>query len=274
MVRQKPGILILTGLRNGLDSFRNLAGCPVVMLKVETKNTLKTSRSGWTYCPEIDGSANECAVDAPIDWDLVYQNNEGSSDEKVKRFVFEELLPTLFRCLVRHIPNVPSLSMVYKDISGGPMLYPFFLPLWVKLVGWWLSDVPVDAFCSPECLGCSLAVSVASEQAKPFVLIRKEGKICGSVQRASYLGSNITQNRDAPASRALEIVDGAIVPGQRIVLIDDCRATGETMKAVRTLVEKSGGALVAAVFFMEFTQQLQHDSSDIRIFRAVQYEGR
>ena len=49
----------------------------------------------------------------------------------------------------------------------------------------------------------------------------------------------------------IEIHKDSIKPGQKVVLIDDLIATGGTMKAACTLVEKLGGKVEKILFLIE-----------------------
>lgn len=49
----------------------------------------------------------------------------------------------------------------------------------------------------------------------------------------------------------IEIHKDAILPGQKVVLIDDLIATGGTSKAMIELVERLGGVVVKNLFLME-----------------------
>ena len=43
----------------------------------------------------------------------------------------------------------------------------------------------------------------------------------------------------------------AIIPGQRVVLVDDLIATGGTIEACAKMVEQLGGEVVKIIFLME-----------------------
>ena len=78
---------------------------------------------------------------------------------------------------------------------------------------------------------------------KPFVLIRKKGKLPCETVSASY---------DLEyGSAEIEMHKDAIFPGQRVVLVDDLLATGGTAKAAVNLIEKLGGKVVKIIFVME-----------------------
>ena len=78
---------------------------------------------------------------------------------------------------------------------------------------------------------------------KPFVPIRKKGKLPRETVSASY---------DLEyGSAEIEMHKDSIKPGQKVVLIDDLIATGGTIEAAIKLVEQLGGEVVKVVFLME-----------------------
>lgn len=51
----------------------------------------------------------------------------------------------------------------------------------------------------------------------------------------------------------IEIHKDAIVPGQKVVIVDDLIATGGTVKACAELIEELGGIVEKMVFLIELT---------------------
>lgn len=78
---------------------------------------------------------------------------------------------------------------------------------------------------------------------KPFVLVRKKGKLPRETVSVSY---------DLEyGSAEIEMHKDSIKPGQKVVLIDDLIATGGTIEAAAKLVEQLGGEVVKIIFLME-----------------------
>lgn len=78
---------------------------------------------------------------------------------------------------------------------------------------------------------------------KPFVLVRKKGKLPRETVSASY---------DLEyGSAEIEMHKDSIKPGQKVVIVDDLIATGGTIEAAIKLVEQLGGEVVKVVFLME-----------------------
>ena len=78
---------------------------------------------------------------------------------------------------------------------------------------------------------------------KPFIPIRKKGKLPCETVSASY--------ELEYGSAEIEMHKDSIKPGQKVVIIDDLIATGGTIEAAIKLVEQLGGEVVKVVFLME-----------------------
>ena len=78
---------------------------------------------------------------------------------------------------------------------------------------------------------------------KPFVLVRKKGKLPRETVEMSY---------DLEyGSATIEMHKDSIKPGQTVAVIDDLIATGGTVSAAVKLVEELGGKVVKIAFLME-----------------------
>src|SRR5699024_1656267 len=84
---------------------------------------------------------------------------------------------------------------------------------------------------------------VAYNLHKPFVPIRKKGKLPCETIEASY--------ELEYGSATVEMHRDSIRPGQKVVIIDDLIATGGTVEACAKMIEQLGGEVVRIVFLME-----------------------
>ena len=96
-----------------------------------------------------------------------------------------------------------------------------------------LKDVEFDVVVGPESRGFIFGVPIAYNLHKPFIPIRKKGKLpCETVSVEYELEYG---------TATLEMHKDAIKPGQRVVIIDDLIATGGTNEAMVKLIEGLGG---------------------------------
>ena len=84
---------------------------------------------------------------------------------------------------------------------------------------------------------------IAYNLKKPFVLVRKKGKLPRETVEMSY--------ELEYGSATIEMHKDSIKPGQKVVLVDDLIATGGTIEAAAKLVESLGGEVVKIIFLME-----------------------
>lgn len=143
---------------------------------------------------------------------------------------------------VRSIPDFPEPGIIFRDITSvlqdadGLQLA---IDSMIKL----LDGVDFDVVAGTESRGFIFGVPIAYEMHKPFVPVRKKGKLpCEA----------ISQSYDLEYGQAtIEMHKDSIKPGQKVVLVDDLIATGGTIEAAIKLVEQLGGEVVKVIFLME-----------------------
>ena len=136
---------------------------------------------------------------------------------------------------VRSIPDFPEPGIIFRDITSvlqdadGLQLA---IDSMIKL----LDGVDFDVVAGTESRGFIFGVPIAYEMHKPFVPVRKKGKLpC----------ETISQSYDLEYGQAtIEMHKDSIKPGQKVVLVDDLIATGGTIEAAIKLVEQLGGEVV------------------------------
>ena len=143
---------------------------------------------------------------------------------------------------VRTIPDFPEPGIQFRDITSV-LQDPDGLKLSVDLFLEQLDGVDFDVIVGMESRGFLFGMPVAYAMGKPFVPIRKKGKLPCETISAEY---------DLEYGTAsIELHKDAILPGQRVVLIDDLIATGGTIAAGARLVEQLGGKIVKIICLME-----------------------
>ena len=143
---------------------------------------------------------------------------------------------------VRSIPDFPEPGIIFRDVTRI-LQDADGLSLAVDLMQEKLKGVEFDLIVGPESRGFIFGVPIAYNLHKPFVPIRKKGKLpCETVSVEYELEYGTAQ---------LEIHRDAIKPGQKVVIIDDLIATGGTNEAIVRLIEGLGGEVVKTVFLME-----------------------
>lgn len=143
---------------------------------------------------------------------------------------------------VRSIPDFPEPGIIFRDVTSI-LQDADGLALAINSMQECLKDLEVDVIAGTESRGFIFGVPIAYNLHKPFVPVRKKGKLpCETVSASydlEYGSAEIEMHRDS------------IKPGQKVVLIDDLIATGGTIEAAAKLVEELGGEVVKIVFLME-----------------------
>lgn len=143
---------------------------------------------------------------------------------------------------VRSIPDFPEPGIIFRDVTSI-LQNPDGLHLAVDGILDMLKDVDFDVVVGPESRGFIFGVPVAYEMHKGFVPVRKKGKLpCETIEMSYDLEYG---------SATIEMHKDSIVPGQKVVIIDDLIATGGTIEAIIKMVESLGGEVVKICFVME-----------------------
>lgn len=144
--------------------------------------------------------------------------------------------------LIRDVPDFPKPGVVYKDIT--PLLAcPVGLSMAVEYLTQPFRDGSVDLVVGAESRGFIFGTAVARNLSAGFVPIRKPGKLPGKTMKVDY---ELEYGHDS-----LEIIEDAIQPGKRVLLIDDLLATGGTMRACCDLVKEFDCKIVGIAFLIE-----------------------
>lgn len=167
---------------------------------------------------------------------------------------------------VKSIPDFPEKGIIFRDVTSvlqdADGLHMAIEQMQEKLDG-----VDFDVVLGPESRGFIFGVPIAYNLHKAFVPVRKKGKL----PRAT-----ISQTYDLEYGTAtIEIHKDAILPGQKVVIIDDLIATGGTTEAIIKMVEELGGEVVRIVFLMELAGLNGREKlKDYSVDSAIIYEGK
>ena len=140
------------------------------------------------------------------------------------------------------IPDFPKAGIQFRDITSV-IQDPDGLKMAIDGLADQVRDLDFDLVLGPESRGFIFGVPVAYLLGKGFIPVRKKGKL----PRAT-----VSQAYDLEYGQAeIEIHQDAILPGQKVVIVDDLMATGGSAQATAKLVEKLGGKVVRMLFVME-----------------------
>lgn len=140
------------------------------------------------------------------------------------------------------IPDFPEPGIIFRDVTSI-LQDADGLQLAIDSLQKLLEGLDFDVIVGTESRGFIFGMPLAYNLKKPFVLVRKKGKLPRETISESY---------DLEyGSAEIEMHRDAIKPGQKVVMVDDLIATGGTIEAAARLVERLGGEVVKMIFVME-----------------------
>ncbi|WP_296457327.1 adenine phosphoribosyltransferase [uncultured Acetatifactor sp.] len=164
------------------------------------------------------------------------------------------------------IPDFPEEGIIFRDVTSV-LQDAEGLQLAVDTMQELVKDVDYDVVAGPESRGFIFGTPIAYNNRKPFVLIRKAGKLPRETVSISY---------DLEYGQAtIEMHKDSIRPGQKVLIVDDLIATGGTTEAMIKLVESLGGQVVGVVVLMELAGLKGREKiAGYRLDSAICYPGK
>ncbi|XP_057321295.1 adenine phosphoribosyltransferase isoform X2 [Microplitis mediator] len=114
--------------------------------------------------------------------------------------------------------NFPKEGIIYKDIFGVYQNVTAMRAMNDLLIDHVKSLQKVDVIVGLDSRGFLLGPILSNEFGKPFVPIRKKGKLPGNIQRESYTLEY--------GEATVEIQTDSISNGKKVLIVDDLLATG------------------------------------------------
>lgn len=140
------------------------------------------------------------------------------------------------------IPDFPEEGIIFRDVTSV-LQDADGLQLAVNTMQDRVKDLEFDVVAGPESRGFIFGTPIAYNNKKPFVLIRKAGKLPRETVSIEY---------DLEYGQAvIEMHKDSIKPGQKVLIVDDLIATGGTTEAMVKLIERLGGQVAGIVVLME-----------------------
>lgn len=143
---------------------------------------------------------------------------------------------------IRDVHGFPKAGIVFKDITpilGDGALFRASIDLLCETAG----GVKVDKVVGIDARGFIFAAAVADRLGAGFVPVRKKGKLPWNCREESYALEY--------GEAIVEIHEDAVLPGEKILLVDDLLATGGTAAAAVNLLDGLGADIIAVSFLIE-----------------------
>ena len=128
-----------------------------------------------------------------------------------------------------------------------------------------LKDTDVDVIVGTESRGFIFGVPIAYNLHKPFIPVRKKGKLpCETISESYDLEYG---------SATIEMHKDSIKPGQKVAVVDDLIATGGTIEAAIHMIEElggrgcQGGIAYGACWFERGEKLKNYDVASVSVYR-------
>ena len=165
---------------------------------------------------------------------------------------------------IRSVPDFPKPGILFYDITtllkqGAPFARV------VDLLAQHYTGQSIAVVAGIEARGFIFGPALAYRLGAGFVPIRKPHKLPAPTLAAEY---SLEYGTDR-----LEIHRDAIIPGQRVLIVDDLIATGGTAVASTQLIEQLGGVVAGLSFIVELTfLNGRARLADYDVMSLLQYE--
>lgn len=146
------------------------------------------------------------------------------------------------KAAIRDVHDFPKPGIVFKDITpilGSGELFRTTIDEFLAAAG---DEVP-DKIVGIDARGFIFGAAMADRLGVGFVPVRKKGKLPWETNGAAYSLEY--------GEAHVEIHKDAVLPGERVVLIDDLLATGGTAGAALKLIHELGGEVICLLFLIE-----------------------
>ena len=168
---------------------------------------------------------------------------------------------------IRTIPDFPKPGILFRDVTtlfGDARAFRVAIDL---LLHPW-AGTRIDKVAALEARGFILGGAIAHQLSVGFVPIRKAGKLPGPRSSRAYTLEY--------GEETMELHDGAIGEGERVLLVDDLIATGGTCEAGIELIRGAGGELVGCGFVIDLPElggRSRIEAMGVPVHALCEYEG-
>ena len=147
--------------------------------------------------------------------------------------------------LVRTIPDFPKPGILFRDVSTLLLDGRGFRTAIDRLIATFDPDA-VDLIAGVEARGFIVASALSYALSKGKIMLRKSGKLPGAAVGIDYALEYGTDR--------IEMHVGAVMPGTRVLLVDDLIATGGTALAGVQLLRSEGAVVGEARFLVDLPE--------------------
>lgn len=168
---------------------------------------------------------------------------------------------------IRTIPDFPEPGIQFRDVTtlfNDAQAFRMAIDL---LLHPWAGE-QIDKVVALEARGFIMGGAIAHQLSVGFVPIRKAGKLPGPRLSEAYTLEY--------GEAVMELHEGAISPGERVLVVDDLVATGGTCEAGITLIRRQQGEIVGCAFIIDLPElggRARLEAMDVHVHTLCAFDG-
>jgi adenine phosphoribosyltransferase len=169
--------------------------------------------------------------------------------------------------LIRTIPDHPKPGILFRDITTLLKDSAGFSAA-INALADRYRDAGATRVAGIEARGFILGGAIAHALGLGFLPVRKAGKLPAATIGVDYALEYGTDR--------VELHTDAVIPGERVLLVDDLIATGGTAEAAARLIQLAGGHVVAAAFVIELPDlggRTRLNALGMEVFALLDFPG-
>lgn len=164
---------------------------------------------------------------------------------------------------IRDVPDFPKEGIIFKDITTLLKDKDAFKKS-IDLLAKKFKKENIEMVVGVEARGFIFGAALAYKLGVGFVPVRKKGKLPSKTRKVTY---ELEYGEDV-----LEMHEDAIIPKQRVLIVDDLLATGGTVKATIELVKAEKGVIAGVAFLVELRFLKGKDKiKDLPVYSVIKY---
>ncbi|XP_076293698.1 adenine phosphoribosyltransferase [Lasioglossum baleicum] len=178
----------------------------------------------------------------------------------------------VLRNAIRTYPDFPKPDFIFRDIFGA-FSDVVALRAMRDLIVEHIMFLEVDVVVGLDSRGFLFGPIISLELGKPFLPIRKKGKLPGNVRQKSYTleyGEYCVQIFFV--QETFEVQVDLIPKGARVLIVDDLLATGGTMAAAIELLEFAEATVIECLVIIELVGLKGREKLKAPVHSFIQYD--
>jgi len=169
------------------------------------------------------------------------------------------------KATIRSIPDWPIKGVIFRDLTTL-MQNPDAFRESCDVLYERYKDQNIDKIVGIDARGFVFGAVLAYKLGIGFVPVRKKGKLPYKTIEETY---SLEYGEDT-----LEIHEDALDKGDKVIVVDDLIATGGTVGATVSLVEKLGAQILECAFIVELPDLKGRDKiKNCKVFSITEFEG-